>query len=117
MATVTSETGNCYSYALSVLAGVPEENGVRVRKFTEQMSDLGYVESTKEEAEVVLKVDENGIPYHVAIVVELRADGNHLLKHRFGFGFPVELVLLNELTPRDPNHFFKFYKKPTFAHF
>ena len=111
MTMYSGEPDNCFSFALSVLAGGPEEDGVRAGKLTEQMTDLGYVECSKEEAEVILKVDSLGTPYHVAVVVELRADGDHLLKHRFGFGFPVETVLLNELTPKDSTHSFKFYKK------
>jgi hypothetical protein len=111
MSISSEESGNCFSFALSVLAGDQEENGLRSQSFIEQMTNLGYAECSQQEAEVVLKVDEDGDPYHVALVEELRTDGNHVLRHRFGFGLPVETVLLTELTPKDSRHSFKFYKK------
>lgn len=108
----SGEYGNCFSFVKATLEGRSESGPIRLStEILETLNELGYEECSQEEAEVVLKVDEDGRPYHAAIVVELRSDGNHLLKHRFYAGGPVESVLLNAITPRDLLHHFVFYAK------
>lgn len=94
---------NCFAFAESLILGIPEKDWQTPSGLQTSLDIRKPV--SPQEANLVLKVDEYGNLYHAAVPAIRGEDGSILtVQQRFGGGYEPEVVSLETLQPRDPNH-------------